>query len=100
MNPEYSSPYFIKCEIEEECGDFIPPHDISNLPDFLNTSRKWTEVIYTTDCIHKFADIVNKLNSYDIPIVDNKKIVTCLAEDLLDVYGFKSFFESSCLCGL
>ena len=72
--------HFIECDCmhssdEEEEGvyEFSPPQDVNNIPWIINTPRKWTEYVYLTNCIHKFANLMMDVEDFNLPVADRKK---------------------------
>ena len=97
---------FIECDCmhssdEEEEGvyEFSPPQDVNNIPWIINTPRKWTEYVYLTNCIHKFANLMMDVEDFNLPVADRKRIIHCLAEDVLYTHGVDAFFgKNVCDC--
>ena len=83
-------------EIDDMFSEFCPPLDINLLPCFLNTALKWTQCIYNTNCIHAFANLIKKVDEYNLHHTDRKRIVHCLAEDCLKSHGADAYFGKEC----
>ena len=57
-------------EEDEQIYEFSPPQDIINIPWIINTSRKWTDYVYKTNCIHKFANVMRDVDNFNLPALD------------------------------
>ena len=95
MNHKY--PIMCDCmsssdEEDEQIYEFSPPQDVINIPWIINTSRKWTDYIYKTNCIHKFTNVMTDVDNFNLPALDRKKIIKCIAEDCLYIHGVDAFF--------
>ena len=99
--------YLMQCDCmhssgeEEEDGvyEFSPPQDVNNIPWIISSPRKWTDYIYSTNCIHKFADLMMDVEDFNLPVADRKRIINCLAEDVLYTHGVDAFFgKNVCSC--
>ena len=98
--------HFIECDCmhssdEKEGGvyEFLPPQDVNNIPWIINTPRKWTEYVYLTNCIHKFVNLMMDVEDFNLPVADRKRIIHCLAEDVLYTHGVDaSFGKNVCDC--
>ena len=91
--------HFIECDCmhssdEEEEGvyEFSPPQDVNNIPWIINTTRKWTEYVYLINCIYKFANLMMDVEEFNLPVADRKRIIHCLAEDVLYTHRVDVFF--------
>ena len=86
-------------EEEEGAYEFSPPQDVNNIPWIINNSRRWSDYVYHTNCIHKFANLMNNVEGFNLPVADRKRIIYCLAEDVLYIHGVDAFFgKTGCNC--
>ena len=47
---------------EDEVYEFSPPQDVNNIPWIINNSRRWSDYVYHTNCIHKFVNLMNVMS--------------------------------------
>ena len=63
------------------------------LPDFLNTERKWSNMIYSTYTLKLWSELVARVqNCTTISQPDKDVIMKCLAGDVIYIHGLKTFF--------
>ena len=74
---------------EEEEYDYPKPTDIV-LPNFLNTDMKWNEVVYETDNLTKYKDIIIKIYSLAITKEHKRKLLIKLTQDIVDAQRYLS----------
>lgn len=87
---------------EESFYEFSIPQDCQ-LPKFLNTNKKWCNVVYNTSDLKKWSEVLEKIdNCMDITEKDRDTIIQCLGQDIVYIHGLKAFFENhTCrFCGI
>ena len=77
---------------EDESYEFSLPEECQ-LPDFLNSLRKWNDYVYDTKNLQLWSELSDKINSCSgISIKDKDYIQKCMAEDLIYIHGMRSYF--------
>ena len=69
--------------------------DDEDLPEFINTVEKWRHIVYTTDNMDAWRDLVLDIEEYYNPHLskeDRKILINSLAEDIICIHGIASFF--------
>ena len=91
---------FIECDCmhssdEEEEGvyEFSPPQDANNVPWIINTPRKWTEYVYLTNSIHKFANLMMDVEDFNLPVADRKGLFIVLLRMSFTLMELMHFLE-------
>ena len=93
-----SSDYTSSDEEEEDCTPpftFKLPH--CRLPHFLDTTTKWAACVYETNDLHRWSDLMRKIESYSPLHISEDKvkyIIQCIAEDIIDIHGISKFFPT------
>lgn len=87
---------------DDECYDFAMPKHC-NLPDFLNSNKKWTYTVFDIKSLKMWIDTVSAIeNCETIPQHDKTRAIKQLAEDVIYAHGMNTFFpKGTCLeCGI
>ena len=87
---------------EEDDGffEYQPPAYIADIPPFLNTAKKWTDCVYTCNCVHKLTEIYRKINLHSQPQEDKRMMIRILVQDVINTHCWGQFFnhsEENCL---
>lgn len=79
-------------DAESEYYEFTLPTDV-DLPDFINTARKWNDKIYETNTLPLWSNLMYSVKDSNVSEEDKEQIIWYLAEDLLHVHGMDTFLN-------
>ena len=89
---------------DNEDGDkmfkFSPLLDVDNIAWFVNIPRKWTDWVHKTDCTCKYDELMTYIEHFNVNNADKKKIIYCMAEDVLCHHGYEPLCRqcTKCFC--
>ena len=83
-----------------EMYELSPLLDVKDIPWFINKAGKLTDWVHKTDCICKYDQLMSYVEQFDLNIAYRKKIIYCLAQDVLFHHRYETLHGHHSKCGI